>query len=201
MKKLFALLAVVCLMLSCFSGMAAAEQETPRWNGFRGLDWGASLEDVKASLEKEGAEYWSDGKAVQDGIEYVFLNYTGVSVSGFDPQEVLVAYLLADDHLFLTGYNIMNSQDPEADLNYLEAALSSLYGSPSGSAEMPLPPPIEDIGLSNIDFADFTSWEADGTVILSGNYQGFVLVFYYGYDYYMNLISRLQNPEINTSGL
>ena len=202
MKKCFALIIAVCLMLSCFSSLAAAEG-TPRWNGFRGLSWGVSSEEIIAVIAAGDDAYFSTLSSTVDGIQYDSLNYYScVSVSKFDPSQVYLAYLLADNHLYLAGYAIRDCQDPVADSEYLRTALSSLYGAPSESAEKPLFPTVEDMGISGSWVEDFTFWEVDGTVIYEGIYQDAVMVLYYGQEYYTNLMSQPQDQgEINTYGL
>ena len=124
-------------------------------------------------------------------------------MSKFAPEQVYLAYILADDHLFLAGYAIHGSQDPEADWDYLRKTLSSIYGYPSESAKRPLPPTIEEIGFDGSWCEHFTLWDVDGTAIYAGVYQGSAAIFYYGYEYYTNLMDQPHNSEdeINTYGL
>ncbi len=177
MKQLLTLVLALCL---AFSLAAAAEDEAPAWNGFRGLDWGASVADIVAL---EGENY-SETASMDEATGLTGLLYTdGISVSRFDG--VYLAYILGDRGLFLAGYSI-DSEDAASDFEYLECALTSLYGPASPVTAEELAPLLN--GFLPGTHTRSTGWQAGRTGILLDAYDdGVGEILYVGLDFFPDL--------------
>ncbi len=185
MKRLLALCLALCL--SCSLTLAAAAEDAPAWKGFRGLDWGASKADV---IALEGDNY-SETASLDEATGLTGLLYTDdITVSAF--TDAYLVYILGDRGLFMAGYAI-DAENPGADFDYLESALTSLYGAPAPEKEAEYVALLN--GFSSGSPSRITCWLADRTgILLSADDYGSIEIIYIGLDFFPDL-------RPNTTGL
>ena len=192
MRHLLTLCLVLCLPFS-FS-LAAAEGTDPVWNGFRGLDWGAGKAEI---IAREGEDY-SETASLDEATGLTGLLYTnGISVSKF--EDAYLVYLLSDDRLFTAGYEL-DSEDLDADFDYLESALSSLYGpsSPETAEDFVQMLSVFEGGVPE----RVTGWLVDGTGIVLASFEfGSIDIVYIGLDDFPDLQFAVEEESLQTDGL
>ena len=189
MRQLLCLCLALCLALSL---TAAGAEEASAWKGIRGLDWGASKEDIVAL---EGENY-AETASMDEALGLTGLLYTeGISVSRFD--HAYLAYVLGEQGLFLAGYSI-DFEDAAGDYDYLVDALTSLYGPAAPEKE------AEFVGLmrgfSSGTPARITCWQADRTGILLTVDDYTIEILYIGLDYFPELPGP-EGSQPDTTGL
>ncbi len=179
MKQLLALCLALCLALS-LTVAAAAEGEAPAWNGFRGLDWGASKADI---IALEGENY-SETASMDEATGLTGLLYTdGITVADF--EDVYLVYILGGRGLFLAGYAI-EPETPGADFDDLENTLTGLYGPASPEKEAEFVPLMN--GFSSGAPARISCWQADRTgIMLTADDYGSIEIVFIGLDYFPEL--------------
>ena len=125
MKRILSVLVILCLLVSC----SACSAKKPKWEGFRGLQWGASKEEI-IKAEGRDPDYYTPEFRVESGETMVLVEYQNESVSKYKDC-AYVNYNLLNDHLVFSRY-IVPSDNPDSDYAYLKKALTDTYGEPSG---------------------------------------------------------------------
>ena len=195
-KKLLVVLLALCVLAACSS----CSKETPKWNGFRGINWGATKDEI---IKIEGKEPYmiEPDVTTTSGQVLTILTYEGESVSKFT-DNVAVGYDLISNHLVSANYWIRSLGNIDEDYNYLQKALSETYGNPSDKGLDAVHNFMNIMGGSMDTFEKYTSWFVDGTGIVLYVMNGSLCIIYLGNDYINSMGGESQGTDkINNNGL
>ena len=177
MKRILSVLVILCLLVSC----SACSAKKPKWEGFRGLQWGASKEEI-IKAEGRDPDYYTPEFRVESGETMVLVEYQNESVSKYKDC-AYVNYNLLNDHLVFSRY-IVPSDNPDSDYAYLKKALTDTYGEPSGQGLELISRLFDFVGGSTAELVNPVLWAVDDTVVILYVNSSNVHVFYYGKDYF-----------------
>ena len=198
MKKFCMVLVALCLLAACSSGA----EEARTWNGFRGVDWGATIDDV---IRAEGRE--PDNRVslplVSGETETEIIYKT--TVSKFTENAEVYYSFLNGGRLIGAAYAIRSGENYDEDHAYLELALTKVYGNPSEDGAEAFSGLLALYGMEPDRLKDVVCWIVDDTAImLFSNISDpdTCRVLYFGKGWFEQNASSTEAPEqINTDGL